>query len=263
MRKAKVILLPVIILLLLSNLSSQSSQGLVKPIALEGASTSSTFLYSNLTVNPSLVDVGSTVAISVIIKNTGDFRDSTNASLTLNGVTKQSKTVTLDAGKNMTLIFTIDTKNLAGNYEVKVDGLADNLTVLVRSLPFTSIHYSDFSISPTEVKPGDLVTVSLTVTNIGEVSGLYNVLLSFDGLAKSTRTGVLLPGVSAAVSFNVSSIDLGIHFAKVGNFSSSFTVVSPPQPVQPPNYMLYLLIGVEVVIILIATTLFVRRKPKK
>ncbi|GAI04872.1 unnamed protein product, partial [marine sediment metagenome] len=67
--------------------------------------------------------------------------------------------------------------------------------------PGAEFKVSDLVISPTEVNPGQVVTITCTVTNIGTEAGEYTVALGGDFMAEKTVT--LEPGESKTITFEV------------------------------------------------------------
>lgn len=67
--------------------------------------------------------------------------------------------------------------------------------------PGAKFEVSNLFISPTEVNPGQVVTIGCTITNIGTEAGSYTVKLGGDLMAEQTVT--LEPGESRVLSFEV------------------------------------------------------------
>ena len=84
------------------------------------------------------------------------------------------KTVTLNPGESRTVAFTF-TPTAAGVHSVSVDGLSGSFTVL--EAPVAEFEVSNLTIEPPEIYVGETVNVSLTVTNIGDKTGSYEVVL--------------------------------------------------------------------------------------
>lgn len=86
--------------------------------------------------------------------------------------------------------------------------------------PEAEFKVSDLVISPTEVNPGQVVTITCTVTNIGAEAGNYTVHLEGDFMAEKTVT--LAPGESITVSFEVTPTVAKSHSVSVDGLSGSF-----------------------------------------
>ena len=226
------------------------------------SSTQAGFSYSGLTISPEVVDAGSPINVTVTVRNTGNLSGSTTVTLVLNGVVKDAKEVTLDAEKSAALSFILNTDDYDGNYNVKIGDQQGNFIVLLLPIPDALVEYSGLQITPTKVNPGNNVTITLNVKNKGNVTGLFNVMLSLDGSVKSTRTGPLTGGNSTLIKFTLSSSHIGVHEIEVGDLGGSFNVTNPtpPQETGTREYILYMLVGIEAVIILLVILLFLRRR---
>ena len=83
------------------------------------------------------------------------------------------QTVSLNPGESKAVAFTF-TPTVAKNYTVNVDGLTGSFSAIALPAEFV---VSDLVISPAIVYVGDPVSISLVVTNVGGVSGSYEVNL--------------------------------------------------------------------------------------
>ncbi|MCW4022063.1 MAG: hypothetical protein NWF02_02730, partial [Candidatus Bathyarchaeota archaeon] len=91
---------------------------------------------------------------------------------------------------------------------------------------------SDLSISPDQVKPDEVVTVSTKVTNTGEQTGSYTVEFKVNGLVEATETVTLSPDESTNVQFTTSKTEEGTYTVDVNGLTGTFTVKAP-SPVFP------------------------------
>ena len=82
------------------------------------------------------------------------------------------KSVSLQPGESKQVTFTV-TPQVVGVHAVSVDGLSGSFTVL--EPPTAQFIVSDLVITPHQVYPGELVTIGVTVTNVGPVAGSYTV----------------------------------------------------------------------------------------
>ena len=86
------------------------------------------FRVGDLTVNPSEVEVGNEVTISVVLTNIGEGEGSYTLAVKVNQVVEDTKTITLDAGASTTVQFKV-TKEEAGTYDVEIGGLSSEFNV--------------------------------------------------------------------------------------------------------------------------------------
>lgn len=86
--------------------------------------------------------------------------------------------------------------------------------------PGAEFRVSNLVISPTEVNPGQPVTISCTVANIGAAAGSCTVHLGGDFMAEKTVS--LEPGQSAVVSFEVTPAEAKTFHVSVDGLTGSF-----------------------------------------
>jgi hypothetical protein len=196
------------------------------------------------------------VTISLLVTNIGDLECNTTVDLLVNGVKEQSKSVSLAGGARTMISFTV-TKTTVGSYAVKVGDLTGSFTVMKTPPPTpAAFTFTGLVMSPANVTSGAEVTVSMTVKNTGEKSGIYSAELKLDGAIKETKTGTLAGGASATVTFKVSSQTEGIHTVQVGDQKGSFTVITTPQTVSIWSSLAYIA-GILIIIAVIVASVYV------
>jgi hypothetical protein len=135
----------------------------------------------------------------------------------------------------------------AGVYEITGQILEAKISVLVITidiagyLPSTqkmgSVNYSspapssfmlsDLTITPVEVTSDNTVTITVLVSNTGDLSGTFEVVLKLDGQTANSQSIELAGKSSKLVTFtHLASIE-GRHFVTIGNLSKEFTVNAP------------------------------------
>lgn len=92
--------------------------------------------------------------------------------------------------------------------------------------PVAEFRVSDLVISPTEVNPGQQVTISCTVTNIGAEAGSYTITLGGDFMAE--QSVALAPGESRTVSFTVTPTVAKSYSVSVDALKGTFKAVTVP-----------------------------------
>lgn len=83
---------------------------------------------------------------------------------------------------------------------------------------------SELSISPTEAKPGQQVSVTATLLNSGGSKGKYEVEFSVNGANWKFKFFHLDPGESTTVTFTVSKEATGEYEVNISGLSGSFIV---------------------------------------
>jgi len=100
--------------------------------------------------------------------------------------------------------------------------------------PAAAFTTSNLSVSPSEVNIGESVTISVLVTNTGDVAGSYEVPLKIDDLVVASEEVSLAAGDSQTVTFTAAKDVTGSHSVNVNGLSGSFTVKeeapAPPAP---------------------------------
>ena len=125
---------------------------------------------------------------------------------------------------------------------------------------------SNLYIRPSEIYPGDTVTISVSVNNSGGQSGTHTVMLKIDGEVEARKDITIAADTSRTVSFIVVKEKPGIYQVAIDGLKRSFTVeeaVAPSPPSRPPTwisrYYWIVLIG-AVVATLLACLLWWRRR---
>ncbi|GEM_PF-7063094 len=99
---------------------------------------------------------------------------------------------------------------------------------------------------PSQVIPGEAVTVEVEVRNTGRKAGTFDLSLLVDGAVRDTKRVSLLPGEGRTITFSLAEEEVGSHDIQVGGmhrelrivgvpkFEFSDLIVSPPE-VRPPE----------------------------
>jgi hypothetical protein len=197
------------------------------------------FQVSDLTVTPSEVEPGDDVTVSVLVTNVGEGSGDYAVTLTIDSVEEDTETVTLTGGANASVSFTVS-KMAEATYSVDVNGLTSSFTVETPEEPEppepAEFEISDLSVTPSEIDAGDDVSVSMTVSNVGEESGSHTIEVEVDGVLVDSGTVTLDGGASTTVSFTVTSSIVGSHAVAVDGLSGSFSVRAPPEPPEPAEF---------------------------
>jgi hypothetical protein len=94
---------------------------------------------------------------------------------------------------------------------------------------------STLTTNPTEVNPGQTVTIGITVSNTGNLQGTYGVTLKVDGATVETKQVSVGGKASSKVTFTTTKDTAGAHSVDVNGVTGSFTVRAlPPSPTAPP-----------------------------
>jgi len=130
-------------------------------------------ILEDLVISPLEVYPGEVVAINCLATNIGDITGSRQVRLEIDGVTIQTKTVTLNPGQSSIVNFTTNSSVL-GVHAVDCDNLSGSFVVV--ESPEANFEVTNLVIDPTEVYPSESVNISCVVTNVGDVAGTYTVV---------------------------------------------------------------------------------------
>ncbi len=88
----------------------------------------------------------------------------------------------------------------------------------------------NLGVSPNEVEPGETVTVTVEVLNLGEEEGTHVLELVIDGVVEQTQSMTLDGGDSASAVFEVQKEIEGSYSVELAGLTGAFEVVQPEQP---------------------------------
>jgi hypothetical protein len=95
---------------------------------------------------------------------------------------------------------------------------------------------SALTVSPTVVKPGEMVTIDVTVVNTGEQAGTYTVKLIINSIITKTQDVTLKAGESKSITFTISENVAGTYHVGIDRLAGSFVVqeaTAPPSTITP------------------------------
>jgi len=133
--------------------------------------TPAEFKVSNLFISPTEVKPGQAVIIYCTVTNIGT--EAGNYTVKLGGDFMAEHVVTLQPGESTTVSFDV-MPEVAKSYSVSVDGLSG--TFVATEAPVTDIRVENLVITPAEVNVGEKVTISVTATNYGTISGSKKIV---------------------------------------------------------------------------------------
>ena len=144
-------------------------------------------------------------------------------SLMTDGVNENSLIIAIwdsDAGKWVELEGTVDPEN--NTITTKI-GHFTEYTILVHTTP-ASFTVTNLSITPKEIDLGESASVSVTVTNTGDLSGEYELYLKTDDVISQTKEITLTGGSSQQVTFEVTKDVAGECCVDINGLAGSFVV---------------------------------------
>jgi uncharacterized membrane protein len=106
---------------------------------------------------------------------------------------------------------------------------------------------ANLDVTPGQVLPGQPVTVSVQVANIGGGEGSYTVNLTVNGQVEQTKMVTLAPEAMETVTFTVTKETPGSYTISIGNLTEEFTVAAPSWL---SRYWWTIVVGVVAVVLL-------------
>lgn len=102
-------------------------------------------------------------------------------------------------------------------------------------LTSASVAFSNLTVTPAEVYPGDNVTVSIDVSNKGNIQGSYKVVLtektvSSSNILEYANLVTLNPGETKTVTFVTGKNQVGTYSVQVSDKVGQYTVIPVPPP---------------------------------
>ncbi|KXB07115.1 hypothetical protein AKJ54_00725 [candidate division MSBL1 archaeon SCGC-AAA382K21] len=182
------------------------------------------FEVSNLQVSPKEVEENQRVEISVDVKNSGEVEGTKTLDLNVDGSIEKTKDITLEGEENTTVSFSIH-KESPKSYSVGIEDLSGSFRVLEPA----EFEVSNLSVNSSQVEPGEPVTVSIDVTNTGDLSGDYTIELKIDGTMENSKTVTVDGGKNTTVSFTIEKETSKTYSVEVGNLSQSFEILAPAE----------------------------------
>jgi len=100
---------------------------------------------------------------------------------------------------------------------------------------------SNLSIEPSEIYPGDTVTITVSVSNFGGQPGTHTMVFKIENEVEATRDITIAAGATKMASFTVVKEKAGIYQLEVDGLKGSFVVeeaVIPLSPAPSPSWIL-------------------------
>jgi hypothetical protein len=222
--------------------------------------------------------VNETVQMNISVKNIGTFpvyQKNLTLKVWANGTLFDGieRLVNFTAGEEKLVLSRNKTFDIPGKYNITVMVDWDNRikelnetnnvkTVFINVVSQAKFKITDLTISSKEIQPGEKVTISVKVTNIGGTTGSYTVELKVNGVTVDSKTVTLAGGQSTTVVFEWSAKDAGNYEIDVAGLKVTVKVTAPTSPVTAPTPLipLYLIVAIIIASVLISIWIIARRK---
>jgi hypothetical protein len=183
------------------------------------------FTLSDLTIAPSVANLGEPITIEVNITNIGTVEGAYIANLTVNNIQRENQTIALLAGETKRAQFTL-TETVEGNYTVSIDYLKGYYIIKATPPEESSIVLSNLSITPTEAWVDSPIDVKVTAKNNGDEADTLSVSLYVDDVFVEAKQITLSSGESATVQFSINLTMEGSHKLRVNTLFGSVKIVA-------------------------------------
>lgn len=201
------------------------------PFTILARTRPASFSITDISVTPGEVELGKSVDVKVLVNNTGDLTGTYNVDLKIGGEVAQTMPVTVAGGDSETVIFQV-VPNAAGTLTISIGEETGSIQVFK---PATEAQFitSNLIISPQEVTVAEEVTISVTVSNVGDLPGNYDLVLKVDDQIVETREITLAGKENRRVTFTMSRDVAGTYEVSVNGRSGLLRVnpeSAPPEP---------------------------------
>jgi len=183
---------------------------------------------TNIVTSRKEAEVGDPITVSVTATNIGDEAGEFSLELFVNDQKRETKSIQLDAGKTTSVQFEV-VENVEGEYTIKLGSLTTSFRIISEAQPVKPAEFqvTELTVNPSSAIAGEVVEISVKVTNVGEESGTYTVNLKIDGATRDTKDVTLAGQVTDIVEFEVAETNAGTHTVEVGGQSGTFTIEAP------------------------------------
>ncbi len=174
----------------------------------------------SVAAEPAFVEAGQSFEVRAEVSNLGFVEGDYTAPLKLDDGTEASQGLTIGAGETKTLVLSAVKKS--SGFSTGSLGIG-RMSV---DLGVGPIEFSNLSVKPVLVAPGEDVRVQAEVSNVSEEMSVLAVNLSIDGAVETTKTVTLEGGATETVTFLVTRDTAGTYQVAIGNLKQEFTVES-------------------------------------
>ena len=183
---------------------------------------------TNLVTSRKEAAIGDPITVSVTATNIGDEAGEFSLELFVNNQKRETKSIQLDGGETTSVQFEI-VENAEGEYVVKLGSLTTSfrITSEAQSVKPAEFQVTDLTVNPSSALAGEVVKISVKVTNVGEATGNYTVNLKIDGTTRDTKDVTLAGQATDVVKFEVTETNANTYNVEIDGVTGSFTVEAP------------------------------------
>ena len=188
--------------------------------------------FENVQLSNTQIEPGGELQVTVTVRNNGDNTVSQALTLYANDIVLDQQSVTVSAGGTQEVTFT-GTLGAPGTYDLILGNSTLGTVEVGGSQPpgQASIGVSSASLSTNEIEPGDSVTITANVENLGDAAGETTIDLAVDGETVDERTVQLDAGESTQIEFTRTFDEEGSYEIRVGSvLAGELTVEAEEEP---------------------------------
>jgi hypothetical protein len=208
---------------------------------------------SELSISSSDVQSGDKVIVTVKVDNQGDLSGRYRVDLLVNDALRETREVEVPGATRTTMTFFV-TQDPPGTYTIDVNGLSGTFVIREPDRPPNFV-VSDMALSKTQVDVGDIVVVSVLVTNTGDAAGNFTATMTTNGVITGTRDLSLLGKASERIIFSTSENASGEYTVEVSGLSGEFTVL--PVAIQAGKRVNWWFVGISVCAVMVISPMAV------
>jgi len=176
----------------------------------------------NIILSSSAVNVGQEVKVSAPVSNTGTAPITYRLGFRVNGTVVETREVSLAPGASTTISFSYKPA-FAGTLKVDIEDRSASLEV---KIPPSAASFSLGSLraSGEKVSTGDKVLISASVTNEGDLAGIYSAEFRVNGQVMETQTVPVEGHSSREVTFTFTPEKAGSYTVEINGKTLSIEV---------------------------------------
>jgi PGF-CTERM protein len=168
---------------------------------------------------------GETLTVTATITNVGDVQGTRSIDLSVAGTQRESRSLTLNGSASRTIDLSWTTAaGDDGNYTATVESDSDSDTASVSVIAPAPANFS-VAIGSTNspIREGETLSVTATITNVGDVQGTRSIDLSADGSVVDSTSLTLSSGASQTIdlSWTPTSGDAGSYTVTLASANDS------------------------------------------
>lgn len=176
-----------------------------------------------VTPMPDTLEPGDEIIIRAEIENSGRKAGLYSLTLMIDGSETEVREINVRSGEKESIHFTLTDTLPPGVYQIDLNEWSCEIKVLKPA----EFHIENFVLNPNPVQIGEITTVSATILNSGEVSGIYTLSLAIDDETIMTKDIELSSSTTELFSMTLQKDEPGSYFVKLNEHKNTLRVLKP------------------------------------